>query len=794
MNPVKEILVCGVPDSVRASLESMLSGVQVSQVRTQAGLVEELESKRIALLVIADGFDGKRAADVYAEVNSEVQRRPEKTWCCLSGFGTSEHVAPLVESGVNRIFFLPLNADELVREAARVLGVEVVEPAEPARSEKNAAALAKVWERFRDSTLARVGTLELAVIELLQGSLSEDTRAAAEREAHKLGGSAGTFGFPRSSRIAKEIEQRFSNSGLRASDSVDLSEKVIALRKDLEGVPETIQSAAPAAAERHLLLVSDDAPFGASLRIEAEARGFSISTSPSLSAARAEIRREWPALALVNIPDDDDRDSTLELIQELTSSIPSIPVIALSGAKDFQTRLEASRRGADLFLEKPISPKRAFEEVLSAFDRLAGPRATILALDDDPQILSGIRALLEPARMKVVTHDDPLGLIHMLDDSQPDLLLLDIDMPFVSGIELCRALRQDPRWARLPILIVTGREDAASIQRAFGAGADDFIRKPIIPAELLMRIHSRLERARLNRELAEVDSVTGIANQRKAGELLERFVRLAVRRRESFSLAVLDAGALEADSRTARDNLTALGRKLVRSLRAEDIVGRWADGRFVVGFFGTTKSDATQRLRGILDQFATEIGAVNGALASLAVRGGVAQFPQDGSDLDSLVRAAAAATAGASEGLQNVTAAGSVIDPATKRVDVVVIDDDEAIVGLLTHSLETQGLTYAAFSSGDKAVAALTARVPEVSGRVIVLDVDLPGMNGLDVMRVLARERAIANTKVIMLSGRTGEADILAALRMGAADHVTKPFSIPVLMQKLKSVLSDTPA
>ncbi len=798
MSAGQTLLLCGVPESVCAALESKLSDVRVAQVRSVEALLECLRTEKIALLVIADGFDGRRSADVYLHVTGETQRKPDKTWCCLSGFGTSEYVAPLVEGGVNRIFFLPLNIDEVIREAARLLGVEIVELVDPARAETNATALAKVWERFRDTTLARVGTLEMAVLDLLEGNLAEDARAAAEREAHKLAGSAGTFGFPRSSRIAKELEQRFSNSGLKPSDSVELSERVLALRKDLEGVPETMQAATAAPApnvERRLLLLSDDSWFASSLRIEAETRGFSMAIAPDIAAARVETRRERPTLAVVNIPELEGREATLELIQELTSSIPSIPVIALSGAKDFQTRLEASRRGADVFLEKPVSPRRTFAEVISTFERLSGPRATILAVDDDPQILLGISALLEPARMKVVTTGDPLQLAETLDDVQPDLLLLDIDMPFVSGIELCRALRQDPHWARLPILIVTARDDAASIQRSFSAGADDFIRKPIIPAELIMRVSSRLERARLNRELAEIDPATGISNQRKAGELLDRFLRLASRRRDSFCLALLDASELESDERTADDDLRALGRTLIRSLRVEDIVGRWTDGKFVVGLFGTSKMDGAVRLRGILEQFAHERSAETGAeTAVVAFKGGIAQFPQDGTDLDSLVRAASTALIAASQsGAESVVTAGTVIDAATRRVDVVVIDDDEALVGLLTHSLETQGLSYTAFLSGDRAVAALTARVPEVVARVILLDVDLPGMNGLDVMRLLARERVIANTKVVMLSARSGESDILSALQMGATDHITKPFSVPVLMQKLKAVLGDNP-
>jgi len=70
-----------------------------------------------------------------------------------------------------------------------------------------------------------------------------------------------------------------------------------------------------------------------------------------------------------------------------------------------------------------------------------------------------------------------------------------------------------------------------------------------------------------------------------------------------------------------------------------------------------------------------------------------------------------------------------------------------------------------------------------------VLDVDLPGLDGLSVLRRLARDDVLADTRVIMLTARSGEAEVLEALELGAFDHVAKPFSVPVLMQRIRRAL-----
>jgi DNA-binding response OmpR family regulator len=127
--------------------------------------------------------------------------------------------------------------------------------------------------------------------------------------------------------------------------------------------------------------------------------------------------------------------------------------------------------------------------------------------------------------------------------------------------------------------------------------------------------------------------------------------------------------------------------------------------------------------------------------------------------------------------------------PLTRRVDVAIVDDDVALVSLLQHAMESRTMRVATFADGETAVAALTGSTPEVQATVILLGVDLPALNGLDVLRRLKAVEVTRTSHVVMLTSRTGERDVLAALELGAIDHIAKPFSVPVLIHKVRMVL-----
>lgn len=111
----------------------------------------------------------------------------------------------------------------------------------------------------------------------------------------------------------------------------------------------------------------------------------------------------------------------------------------------------------------------------------------ILIADDDPQILRALRITLSARGYEVVTAEDGQQAVNAAIKSHPDLLLLDLGMPGLTGIEVIEAVRG---WSAVPILVVSGRSDSADKVDALDAGADDYVTKPFVIDELLARIRA----------------------------------------------------------------------------------------------------------------------------------------------------------------------------------------------------------------------------------------------------------------------------------------------------------------
>lgn len=121
----------------------------------------------------------------------------------------------------------------------------------------------------------------------------------------------------------------------------------------------------------------------------------------------------------------------------------------------------------------------------------------ILVLDDDSTILSQVTSILSSHGMHVHALTEACDLRAMIEQVEPDLLIIDILMPDINGLVLCQQLRQHSQGKTLPILVFSSRSDRETVNQVFAAGADDYIPKPIVAHELITRITNRLSRHRL---------------------------------------------------------------------------------------------------------------------------------------------------------------------------------------------------------------------------------------------------------------------------------------------------------
>jgi two-component system cell cycle response regulator len=152
--------------------------------------------------------------------------------------------------------------------------------------------------------------------------------------------------------------------------------------------------------------------------------------------------------------------------------------------------------------------------------------ASILLVDDNVQNLELMQAYLESLPCRISTAEDGVEAFDAITDDPPDLILLDVMMPRMSGFELCQKIKSNPDTRDIVIIMVTALHEVGDFERAVECGTDDFLTKPVNKLELLTRVRSLLRVRLLKRRLDQVMSLTQRAapderDRPEAGQKLE---------------------------------------------------------------------------------------------------------------------------------------------------------------------------------------------------------------------------------------------------------------------------------
>jgi diguanylate cyclase (GGDEF)-like protein len=180
----------------------------------------------------------------------------------------------------------------------------------------------------------------------------------------------------------------------------------------------------------------------------------------------------------------------------------------------------------------------------------------VLLVDDDAVARMHLRICLQKDGYRIAEAKTGTEGLQLYKHLHPDIVLLDALMPEMDGFECCAQIRKLPGSDRIPILIITRLDDQKSVDRAFAAGAADFITKPIHFAVLRQRIRRLVQQSQLQqqmettnrelRQLASIDSLTQIANRRRFDEYIEQEWRRLLRDRQPLSLILCDIDCFKA--------------------------------------------------------------------------------------------------------------------------------------------------------------------------------------------------------------------------------------------------------
>lgn len=217
-------------------------------------------------------------------------------------------------------------------------------------------------------------------------------------------------------------------------------------------------------------------------------------------------------------------------------------------------------------------------------------RDTILLVDDDPDTIRVLGRILAPlGEVKFATNGQEA--LRLARQAAPDVILLDAEMPGLSGFQVCERLKADPALADVPVIFVTSHGEPTFEVSGFDIGAADFIAKPINAQLVLARVKNQLRVKHMADELRRigaVDVLTGVANRRRFDEVLEQEWRRARRTAEPLTLLMIDVDHFKLFNdhfgHPAGDAcLRSVAQAVVgSSLRPADLVARYGGEEFVM--------------------------------------------------------------------------------------------------------------------------------------------------------------------------------------------------------------------
>ncbi|NEO83391.1 MAG: response regulator [Spirulina sp. SIO3F2] len=547
------------------------------------------------------------------------------------------------------------------------------EPDEPANSDSAAqrkaaqtqAAVAQMWQQFREPILARLEAIETAIAALEANQLTEDLRADAEAQAHKLVGSLGMYGLMAGSDYARQLEQRFA-AGVHPPEQINLIELLRSLRAALPNDGNsvsgehpsqqpssfpTVQTTShgqlpPTATTPTVLVVDPDPTATTELATAAQQWNLTIQVAHSIVQAQAVLSQTLPQAIVLELAFPDAPQAGLQFLERLTQDHAQIPVLVLTDQDHFHDRVAVARLGGQGFFTKPLPAAQILQAVAQSCQQIQAPEAKILVVDDDLLLLQRLQDYLQAWGFLLETVSDPRQFWQVLQATQPDILILDVEMPHINGIELCQVVRNEPLWSSIPIIFLSANRDRETLQRIYEVGADDFINKPVTEPELITRVVNRLERSRLLQAMTEQDPLTGVANRLASERAFGRFIDAAQQDSQPFSLALVTINHLSQINlqygHAVGDRiLQRFGQLLKQSLSPEDIVARWLGGEFILGLYGLDGQTAQDTVLRVLTLLEQEVFLLErNVTLHLTVRGAIASYPVHGQTIQQLYQRA----------------------------------------------------------------------------------------------------------------------------------------------------------
>lgn len=470
-------------------------------------------------------------------------------------------------------------------------------------------------DRLRAEFDARIPSVFDQIRQLSQASTATDELNTQIRPLidtlHKLAGSAGTFGRPRLGQVAKQFEEALilCEKGL-GDRSLLLTQLSTAYQQDLATAKEGSGSAArvdyasvPATPKTtsEIWLLEDERVLGENLKAQLASFNFNARLFTAFEDLQAALESEQPEVIVLDVVLEGEGISA-DLLQsaDFTSSL-SASLLFVSSSDNFAHRLKASELKAEAYFLKPLDVPKLISRIEQVISRRHAPPERVLIVDDDKLLADHYETVLSRAGMVATQLRDADGVISAIETFRPDLILMDLQMPEMSGQDLAGVIRQYDRWFSLPIVYLSSEQRFDIQMAAIRQGGDDFIGKSVSDDELIALVRAKVARSRQLQELMTKDSLTGLLKHTSVKDAISGELSRSRRTGGELCVAMLD---IDHFKRVNDDFGHAAGDEVIESVatlfrqrfRATDIIGRYGGEEFAVALPGCSADQADKLL------------------------------------------------------------------------------------------------------------------------------------------------------------------------------------------------------
>ena len=411
---------------------------------------------------------------------------------------------------------------------------------------------------------------------------------------------------------------------------------------DFEALKAALLKAAPPRQERQLtaLVADGDAEFSDLLKLFLEANNYRALTESDPLRVTDRLRAERPDVLLLDLllPGRDG----FALLAELRASADTaqVPVIILSALRleNYQERgiltglpeIVAREIPGDLLLkliEEQTSPDGAYAEPKKAI------RPRVLMADDQTELLMLMKEMVEAAGFEVVTANDGVEAMAAVFETNPDIIVLDYNMPRKDGLAVAQDLKNNPLFAHIPIIIVTAHGEKHTKLKGLSMGIDDYLIKPVDTDELVARIRMILKR---NKQVLDTNPLSKLPGNPSIQARVER----EIQKGGEFAVLYLDLDhfkayndtyGFEAGDRVIKATANLLVKLTIQNENSEDFIGHIGGDDFIVVTAFKGAEELAKRIVGsfyeIAPSFYSKSDRDRGCIVSTDRQGNIRKFP-----------------------------------------------------------------------------------------------------------------------------------------------------------------------